>query len=85
MLVTERIAPLRRAGRALHQVGLPYHWGERGLAPATRPTTCFALVLDPNVHIQEVQGRDLRHPARPPAARPALRELVERTRTAGTR
>ena len=58
-------APLRVEGRVVHQVGLPYHWGaERAGHAATRPTTCSASSLDPNVHIQEVKVADLRHPAR---------------------
>src|SRR4029453_9754231 len=31
VLVTERIKPLEAQGRTLHQVGLPFHWGSRGL------------------------------------------------------
>ena len=41
------------------------------------------LALDPNVHIRRVQGRDLRHPARPPAARPGAAALVDDYRRAG--
>ncbi|HJZ27977.1 MAG TPA: molybdopterin dinucleotide binding domain-containing protein, partial [Streptosporangiaceae bacterium] len=31
VLVTSRMRPLTVAGRQLHQVGLPYHWGPNGL------------------------------------------------------
>jgi len=31
VMVTERIRPLRVAGRVVHQVGLPWHWGLNGL------------------------------------------------------
>ena len=72
-----------RASR-LHQVGLPYHWGGDGLAPATRSTTCSPIALDPNVHIQESKALDLRHPARPAADAGAARtELVRRVPASG--
>ena len=31
VLVTDRIPPIEVQGRTTHQVGLPYHWGSRGL------------------------------------------------------
>src|SRR5438105_3215253 len=31
VMVTARIRPLQIEGRTLHQVGLPYHWGSRGI------------------------------------------------------
>ena len=31
VLVTDRIPPIEVQGRRTHQVGLPYHWGTRGL------------------------------------------------------
>ena len=56
MLVTERIRPLRVQGQWLHQVGLPYHWGSKGIARGDSANDLFPLVLDPNVHIQEVKA-----------------------------
>ena len=41
VLVTERIRPLRVQDRIVHQIGLPYHWGHRGLSKGDSPTTCF--------------------------------------------
>ena len=32
VLVTDRVAPLKVQGRVVHQVGLPYHWGRRGVS-----------------------------------------------------
>jgi formate dehydrogenase major subunit len=72
VLVTERIAPLRVDGRVLHQVGLPYHWGDQGLSVGDPANELAHLSLDPNVHIQEVKalacdvipGRRPRGPAR---------------------
>jgi formate dehydrogenase major subunit len=56
VLVTDRIAPLDVGGRLLHQVGLPYHWGQRGISTGDSANDLFGLVLDPNVHIQEVKA-----------------------------
>ena len=76
VMVTERIAPLDVQGRRLHQVGLPYHWGNKGLSTGDSANDLFPIALDPNVHIQEVKAAscDIR-PGRRPRG-PALRELV---------
>src|SRR2546421_5319326 len=77
VMVTDRIPPLEVEGRRLHQVGLPYHWGFKGLTTGDSANDLFPLALDPNVHIQEVKGAscDIR-PGRRPRG-PALRQLVE--------
>src|SRR4029453_13250621 len=76
VLVTDRIPPLTVEGRTVHQVGLPYHWGRRGLATGDAANDLLSIVLDPNVHIQEAKAgtRDTR-PGRGPAGA-ALPELV---------
>jgi formate dehydrogenase major subunit len=76
VLVTERIAPLRVADRVLHQVGVPYHWGRRGLVTGDSANDLIPLALDRNVHISEykVATCDIR-PGRRPRG-PALLELV---------
>lgn len=56
VLVTERMAPLRVDGRVLHQVGLPYHWGDQGVSTGDPANELAHLSLDPNVHIQEVKA-----------------------------
>ena len=56
VLVTERMKPLDVMGERLHQVGLPYHWGWKGLAKGDVVNDLFALALDRNVHIQEVKA-----------------------------
>ena len=56
VLVTDRMRPLVVQGRTLHQVGLPYHWGWRGISKGDSANDLFPLVLDPNVHIQEVKA-----------------------------
>jgi formate dehydrogenase major subunit len=78
VLVTERMRPLGVQGRTLHQVGLPYHWGSRGLVTGESANDLFPIALDPNVHIQETKAAscDIRPGRRPRGA--ALRELVER-------
>ena len=80
VLVTDRIPPLRVGGRVVHQVGLPYHWGQRGLSTGDSANDLFPLALDPNVHIQEVKAAtcDIR-PGRRPRG-PALLALVEEYR-----
>jgi formate dehydrogenase major subunit len=77
VLVTERIKPLQVQGRMLHQVGLPFHWGSRGLVTGGSANDLFPLALDPNVHIQETKAAtcDIRPGRRPRGA--ALRGLVE--------
>jgi formate dehydrogenase major subunit len=68
VLVTERMTPLEVQGQRLEQVGLPYHWGFKGLARGDAANDLFPLVLDPNVHIQEVKAAtcDI-HPGRLPS------------------
>jgi formate dehydrogenase major subunit len=50
------VKPLSIYGRRIHQVGLPYHWGSRGLVKGDSANDLSAIVLDPNVHIQEVKA-----------------------------
>jgi formate dehydrogenase major subunit len=77
VMVTERVAPLTVAGRAVHQVGLPYHWGSRGYATGDSANDLLGLALDPNVHIGEYKAQtcDVR-PGRRPRGQ-ALRALLE--------
>jgi formate dehydrogenase major subunit len=53
VLVTDRLRPLRVQDRVVHQVGLPYHWGWRGISTGDTANDLLPFVLDPNVHIQE--------------------------------
>jgi formate dehydrogenase major subunit len=53
VLVTERMRPIRMGPRLVHQVGLPYHWGSRGLSRGASANDLLAIVLDPNASIQE--------------------------------
>ena len=53
VLVTRRIPPLRLKRRTILQIGLPYHWGSRGLARGDAANELISFVGDPNVTIQE--------------------------------
>jgi formate dehydrogenase major subunit len=67
VLVTDRIVPLEVQGRKVHQVGLPYHWGSKGLVTGDSANDLTSLVLDPNVHIGEYKAAtcDIRPGRRP--------------------
>jgi formate dehydrogenase major subunit len=56
VLVTDRMRPVNVEGRVTHQVGLPYHWGSRGLTTGGSANDLLHLALDPNVHIMETKG-----------------------------
>ncbi len=77
VLITDRLAPLLIEGRKTYLVGMPYHWGSRGIVTGDSANDLLGLSLDPNVHIGEykVSTCDIR-PGRRPRG-PALLELVE--------
>lgn len=82
VLVTERVRPLRIAGKVVHQIGVPYHWGYGGGGMVTGdvPNDLMPIVLDPNVFIQESKaGTCDILPGRRPHGR-ALLDLIERYR-----
>ena len=56
VLVTARMRPVKIDGRVQYQVGLPYHWGSRGLTTGGSANDLAHMTLDPNVHIQEVKA-----------------------------
>jgi formate dehydrogenase major subunit len=55
-LVTRRIRPLRIDGKIVHQVGVPYHWGSRGLVKGDSANDLVAISEEPNVRIMEAKG-----------------------------
>ena len=72
--------PVEVQGRKTHQVGLPYHWGTRGLTTGGSANDLTGVVLDPNVHIQEVKAFSVGiKPGRWPRGAD-LPEFVERIR-----
>ena len=76
VLVTDRLAALRVAGRTIHQVCIPYHWGAGGITAGDSANDLLGVTLDANVHIQEskVGTCDVRPGRRPEG--PALLAYV---------
>lgn len=55
-LVTARMLPLEIDGKTIHQVGLPYHWGWKGLATGDVVNDLLVISEEPNVRIMETKG-----------------------------
>jgi formate dehydrogenase major subunit len=55
-LVTRRIRPLRVAGKVVHQIGLPFHWGFQGKSRGSITNDLAHMVLEPNVSIEEAKA-----------------------------
>jgi formate dehydrogenase major subunit len=55
-LVTTRMPSLDIDGRRVHQVGMPYHWGDRGLVKGDVVNDLLAISEEPNVRIFESKG-----------------------------
>jgi formate dehydrogenase major subunit len=53
VLITRRMHPLWINGRRVHQVGLPYHWGYKGLVKGASTNDLIAINEEPNVRIME--------------------------------
>jgi formate dehydrogenase major subunit len=77
VLVTDRMIPLTIHGRTTYAVGLPYHWGTRGLTTGDSANDLISVAMDPNVQIGEYKALtcDIRPGRRPRGA--ARRELAE--------
>jgi formate dehydrogenase major subunit len=54
-LVTRRIRPYRLKDKTVHHVGLPWHWGYKGVSTGDVVNNLAALVGDPNVTIHEAK------------------------------
>jgi formate dehydrogenase major subunit len=52
-LVTHRMRPVTVQGKTIHQVGLPYHFGGRGLVTGDVVNDLVAISEEPNVRIME--------------------------------
>ncbi len=52
-LVTRRMRPFRHNGGMIHEIGLPYHWGYKGLVTGAMANDLVPLSEEPNVYIQE--------------------------------
>jgi formate dehydrogenase major subunit len=55
-LVTARMPSLDVQGHRVHQVGLPYHWGGRGLVRGDVVNDLVAISEEPNVRIMEAKA-----------------------------
>jgi formate dehydrogenase major subunit len=55
-LVTARMRPLIVQGRTVHQVGLPWHWGHRGVSTGASANDLVAISEEPNVKIMEAKA-----------------------------
>ena len=54
-LVTRRIRPFVIDGKTVHHVGMPWHWGYKGVVTGDVVNDLSALVGDPNVTIHEAK------------------------------
>jgi formate dehydrogenase major subunit len=52
-LVTGRLRPFMINGQRVHQVGMPWHWGYKGVATGDIVNSLSSLVMDPNVSMHE--------------------------------
>jgi hypothetical protein len=56
VLVTSRLTPLMIDGKQLHQIGLPYHFGFKGVVTGDTPNNLIAMTEEPNVQIHEAKS-----------------------------
>lgn len=78
VLVTERIRPLKMGRRWVHQIGVPYHWGNRGLSVGDSANELLAFSADPNTSIMESKAitGDIRAGRRDKAKRQRMAEGI---------
>jgi formate dehydrogenase major subunit len=55
-LVTSRMKPIHVEGQIVHQVGLPYHWGYKGIVKGDAANDLVAISQEPNVRIMETKA-----------------------------
>ena len=55
-MVTRRLRPLKIAGKQVHQIGLPFHWGFQGKSRGSITNDLTHMVLEPNVSIEEAKA-----------------------------
>ena len=56
VLVTARMPDYVVDGRPTKVVGMPYHWGAKGIVTGDSVNDLFVVSADPNVHIQETKA-----------------------------
>jgi formate dehydrogenase major subunit len=54
--VTERMRPLRIAGRTIHQIAMPFHWGFAGPSTGDSANDVLHLSGDPNTNIETTKA-----------------------------
>jgi formate dehydrogenase major subunit len=59
-MVTGRLPSLTVEGRRVHQVGLPYHFGSKGLVTGDAANDLVAISQEPNVRIMEAKAATCR-------------------------
>src|SRR5512146_2249734 len=83
VMVTTRMRPMWVEGRTVHQVGLPYHWGYKGMVKGDVTNDLLAISEEPNVRIMETKALLCKiQPGRRPQGEAALDELREQMRRA---
>jgi formate dehydrogenase major subunit len=83
-LVTPRLKSLLIDGRVVHQVGVPYHWGPRGVARGDVANDLVAISQEPNVRIMEAKALVCSLVAgRRPRGADVLRQLEAASKSAG--
>ena len=55
-MVTGRVQQVKLNGRVVHQIGLPYHWGYKGLVKGGAANDLIAISEEPNVRIMETKA-----------------------------
>ena len=61
-MVTKRIKPMMIDGKKTYQIGIPFHWGYRGIAEDEGKTSRMLVnaltptIVDPNAHTPEFKG-----------------------------
>jgi formate dehydrogenase major subunit len=82
-MVTDRVQPMRINGQIVDVIGLPYHWGQRGLVTGDVVNDLIGVALDPNVKIHEGKvftcnlRRGRKDPTLPPIEETTRATLVE--------
>lgn len=86
VLVTDRFTPLTIGGRTVHQIGMPFHWGNStgAITRGDSANDLLGIVLDANTHIQDSKSStvDIRAGRRPQGAE-RLALVAEYQRRAG--
>ena len=80
-MVTPRVRPFTVQGKRVYEVGVPYHWGSRGIATGDSANELLAMNEEPNVRIMETKALTcFIRPGRRARGKAALDELHARMR-----